>query len=215
MSEIGNDAAQATMNLSASVLKRMGTLIVKFLKHLMEREDHKLNKDRAKAEKIELGKVLADHKLDHTAGYVSAKKLMKSGDPLIHTDGIRGEDMARFREIAKREGLVYTCAEHDGLDGGKTLIVMHRERDTAHVKEIADRMNRERMAGRDDRGAAEESRAGRDAGKNAARGNDGRRPMAEYKAEIARRKSAAAKGQAPEQARAAGNMAKAATAPAR
>lgn len=144
MSEFGNDAASTALKAEMEALKMLG----KFLEYLMKSSERRVNAELKKEQlnemKLDSTQRAAKLKLAGKSGYVRAKLLQKTGEPLVAIDvKLNDIQMKRFAALAKRYGLLFTSFSDKRLDGEKDHILLVPEKDLAKCKAITDRMTEE------------------------------------------------------------------------
>ena len=148
MSEFGNDSASAAFRFgtkAADVGVKSVEVLFEFLKFLIERKEKNIAAaiQKEKLNELKLNKSVRDAKLeiDNKVGYVKAKALQKTKEPLTAINmSLDSKQMKEFAKYAKKYGLVYTSISDKGLDGKKSHLFFVREKDLKIAKLITDRM---------------------------------------------------------------------------
>lgn len=142
--EFGNETATAALKLQSKAIEAL----MKFFKFLLERQEKKINaeiqKERLYDVKLKKGERLAKLKVEGKVGYVKAKLLQKTGDPLVAIKiNLNDQQMKDFARLAKKYGLLYTSISDTRKSGEKVHTFYVREKDLQTAKIITDRMTEE------------------------------------------------------------------------
>lgn len=140
MNEYGNETATAALRLTEKGLEAL----LELMKYIMAREERVLKREKIKSMKEEGKAHKLSKKLDVRQGYVSMKKLQKSGDS-ITAFGVRmnDEQMQRFSYLAKRYNVVFSSISDGKEEGQKWHTVFARNKDLSTCKIITDMMDKE------------------------------------------------------------------------
>lgn len=140
MSEYGNETATAALRLTEKGMEAL----LELMKYLMAREERVLKKEKIKNMKEEGKAQKISKELDGSHGYVSMKKLQKSGDD-ITAFGVRmnDEQIQRFSYLAKRYNIVFSSISEGREEGQKWHTVFVRNKDLSTCKIITDMMDKE------------------------------------------------------------------------
>lgn len=150
MSDLGSDAGQGALSLSAKVLEALMKLIDKLYEAWLERGRREVTKQQLAELKSNSERRAALEKLNGKTGYVNYQELKKSGLPL-RACGIfmTKEEMKSFSELCKREGILFSGmtkgAETREKDGVKAYEIIVKSEDLSAVRGIVDRLNHEAM----------------------------------------------------------------------
>jgi len=137
MAELGNDTSTAAFRLTEKAFAAFLAL----LKYLIERHDKKIDRELKEAQIDELRSRTVASSLDGKVGYIKAKELLKTGEPLVGANiTLNEEQMKDFARYAKKYGLLYTAFSDKTATGEKQRTFLVREKDLPTVKVITDRM---------------------------------------------------------------------------
>ena len=149
MSELGNDTSTAAFKLSEKAVSALLLLI----KYLMERHEKKLDREIKEAQleelKAKVDERTASEKLDGKVGYIRARELQKTGEPIVGANiTLNDEQMMDFARYAKKYGLLYTSFSDKTVTGEKVHTFLVREKDLHITKSITDRMTEDLNLGK-------------------------------------------------------------------
>lgn len=141
MSDFGNETSSATLRVGEKSIEAL----MKFLKFLLERQEKRTNAQIQEQKLIEMklkkGERTAKLKVQGKVGYVKAKLLQKTGEPLVAINiTLNEQQMKDFANLAKKYGLLYTSISDTRKSGEKVHSFYIREKDLAIAKVITDRM---------------------------------------------------------------------------
>lgn len=141
MSDFGNETSSATLRVGEKSIEAL----MKFLKFLLERHEKRTNAQIQEQKLIEIklkkGERAAKLKVQNKVGYVKAKLLQRTGEPLVAINmTLNEQQMKDFANLAKKYGLLYTSISDTRKSGEKVHSFYIREKDLAIAKVITDRM---------------------------------------------------------------------------
>lgn len=141
MSEFGNETSTAALRLGEKSIEAL----MKFFRFLLERKEKKINaqlkKEQLNDAKIKSGERIAKLKVQGKAGFVKAKLLQRTGEPLVAINiALNDKQMKDFARYAKKYGIPYTSISDQRKTGDKTHTFFVREKDLVTAKAITDRM---------------------------------------------------------------------------
>lgn len=142
--DLGQDTGTATLNATAKVVELFLALLNKLYEQSLDPE---VRQKRAefKEFKAEQGRKNLSRKLDISAGEVNLKTLQKSGVALepINLHGLSKENVERFAEICKREGVIFSGTYAEREDGKLDYHLIVRSKDLERVRAVTERLNEE------------------------------------------------------------------------
>ena len=148
MSDLGTDAGQSALSLTAKVVEALLKLIDKLYEGWLERGRRKVTKQQLVELKSNNQRKKALENLNGKTGYVKYKQLKKSGLPLRACGIYMTEsEMKSFSELCKREGILFSGIT-DGAkekDGVKAYEIIVKSEDLSAIRGIVDRLNQEAM----------------------------------------------------------------------
>ena len=113
MADLGTDAGQATLNLSAKTLELLAKLLDKIFKFVENSPNRKKARLEYKIAKTENDRIEALKELNGKAGIVSYKKMKATGKTLLNVGvSMSEEDMKLFSDICKYYDVKITGLEH-------------------------------------------------------------------------------------------------------
>jgi len=142
--DLGQDTGTATLNATAKVVELFLALLNKLYEQSLDPE---VRQKRAefKEFKAEQGRKNLSRKLDISAGEVNLKTLQKSGVALepINLHGLSKENVERFAEICKREGVIFSGTYAEREDGKLDYHLIVRSKDLERIRAVTERLNEE------------------------------------------------------------------------
>lgn len=144
--DLGNDTGTATINATSKVVELFLALLEKIYEQTLDPE-HRMKRAEFKEYKDEKARRDMSRKLDTKGGEVALRYLKKSGEPLttFNLNGLdKDKDVDRFKQLCKREGIVFSGTYVDREDGKLDYQIVVRAKDLDRIKAITERMNDEK-----------------------------------------------------------------------
>lgn len=165
MGDLGSDAGQSALSLSAKAMEAILRLLEKLIEAWRNNPERQLAKLKLETAKTELEQQKILERLNGKKGFVDYKDLKRSGMELtplgIH---MTKAEMREFSALCKREGVLFsgmTDSTDKNKDGIKTYEIICKKQDLEKVSGIFNRLNDEiRINNIDNRIAEIKARAG-------------------------------------------------------
>lgn len=146
--DFGTDSATAAVNVTAKTAEKSIDAVIKFLKYLLgsweRKREAEIQKAKALDARMKMDTRKAQLKLQGKAGYVRAKYLFNSGEPITSFKMFTSpEQQQRFAELAKKYNVIFTSVSDITKTGSKEHIFWVRDRDLAAVQDITARITKE------------------------------------------------------------------------
>lgn len=149
MGDLGSDAGQSVMSLSAKFLEAILKIFEIIMRHWAERPRRELAKQQLKLAKSEEEKREILSKMNGKVGAVNYNELKKSGMPLSPIGVYMTKaDMKELAAICKREGILFSGMTDNVIkneDGIKTYHIVCKREDLERMLRAIDRLNEEKI----------------------------------------------------------------------
>lgn len=143
MADLGTDAGQASLNLSAKALELLAKIIDRIFKFIENSPARRKARLEYKIAKSHEERETALRKISGKAGYMKYKIMKRTGRQLLNTEmNLSKEDMKLFADIAKRYDLTFTGMKKNDSDL-KEIVIFRDE--LAIFERLQDRFVKEKM----------------------------------------------------------------------
>lgn len=159
MSDLGSDAGQSALSLSAKALELLLRVFEKVFDAIRRNPERKLTKLKLKQAKTDAERKEILDSLNGKTGYVNYQKLKRSGMELKPVGIYMTKDeMKEFSTLCKRYGVLFsgmTDSKGKNEAGVRTYELIFKASDLGTVSKIVDRLNDEKMLAGIDKRIAE------------------------------------------------------------
>lgn len=136
MSDLGNDAGQATLNMTAKVMES-GSEIIKYILGILQSDYER------KIAKNEYDKIKNKERISRLGGYVQLKKLQETGQLTYAKAELTDKHLKMFLSGAKKRGIpVSYIFNGKNENGKKTYLAVFRTSDRERVADLTDQIVR-------------------------------------------------------------------------
>ena len=149
MADLGSDAGQGALNLSSKVLELLMKILDRLYQSWLERGRREVTKQQLAELKDSSKRREALSNLNGKSGFVNYQELKRSGMKLRSCGiSMSNEEMKHFSEVCKRYGVLFSGVVDNTKtkpDGSKCFDIVIKAEDLEVVKEIANRLNTEKV----------------------------------------------------------------------